>query len=189
MLKIFFICVCVFTLGAAAQISHAQTTASTAERGIELYQQADYKGAADILQQVVAVEENNKQAWLFLGMALARQDSNKKAKKAFGKADDIEEIPESDYTNDGDARLKINRKPTPGYTLQARQAQVGGKIKLAVEFGADGQINFVFPVRTLPDGLTEKAIDAARRIEFEPAKKSNKAVTVIKFIEYTFKLY
>ena len=189
MLKIFFICVCVFTLGAAAQISHAQTTASTAERGIELYQQADYKGAADILQQVVAIEKKNKQAWLFLGMALARQDSDKEAKKVFKKADDIDGYIEGDYTNDGDARLKVGKKLAPGYTERARQENISGKVRLAVEFGADAQINFIFPVKKLSGGLTEKAIDVARRIEFEPAKKSNKAVTVIRFIEYAFKLY
>jgi len=41
----------------------------------------------------------------------------------------------------------------------------------------------------LPDGLTEKAIAAARSIRFQPAQKDGRPVSQYAVIEYSFNIY
>ena len=65
--------------------------------------------------------------------------------------------------------LKIISKPRPGYTDSARLNNIEGTVVLNVTFLASGQIGRVEPLERLPDGLTEQAIAAAKRISFEPA--------------------
>jgi TonB family protein len=85
--------------------------------------------------------------------------------------------------------LQITSKPRPAYTDAARRNQVQGNVALSVEFLASGQIGSVTPIRSLPDGLTERAMAAALNIKFEPAKKDGENVTVTKIIEYSFSIY
>ena len=85
--------------------------------------------------------------------------------------------------------MKILSKPRPGYTDAARQNNIQGTVILRVTFLASGQIGSISSVKGLPNGLTEQAIAAARRISFEPAKKDGLGQTVIKQVEYTFSIY
>lgn len=85
--------------------------------------------------------------------------------------------------------LKILSKPRPGYTDAARTNNIQGTVILRVTFLASGQIGSISPVKGLPNGLTEQAIAAARRINFEPAKVNGLGQTVTKQIEYSFSIY
>ena len=85
--------------------------------------------------------------------------------------------------------VKIISKPTAKYTDAARQNQFSGTIRLRVTFTASGQVGSVSPVGSLPYGLTEQAIAAAKSIRFEPAKKDGVPIPKIKLIDYSFTLY
>ncbi|MFN2501879.1 MAG: energy transducer TonB [Pyrinomonadaceae bacterium] len=85
--------------------------------------------------------------------------------------------------------LKIVSKPRPGYTDAARQNNIQGTVILRVTFLGSGQIGSISPVKGLPNGLTEQAIAAARRISFEPAKRDGVGQSVTKQIEYSFSIY
>jgi protein TonB len=85
--------------------------------------------------------------------------------------------------------VKIISKPGAKYTDAARQNQFSGTVRLRVTFTASGQIGSVSAVGSLPYGLTEQAIAAAKSIRFEPAKKDGVAITKIKQIDYSFTLY
>ncbi|REJ78694.1 MAG: TonB family protein [Acidobacteria bacterium] len=85
--------------------------------------------------------------------------------------------------------LKINSKPRPGYTDEARQKNVTGQVILKVTFMANGSIGSVSTVKGLPYGLTEKAIAAARRISFTPPMRNGQPYTVNKTIQYNFTIY
>jgi TonB family protein len=65
---------------------------------------------------------------------------------------------------------------------------VEGTVVLNVVFTADRRITSVRVVRGLPDGLTEKAIEAAQKIRFNPAVKNGVPVSVRGNIEFTFAL-
>lgn len=75
------------------------------------------------------------------------------------------------------------------YTEEARQNKVQGTVVLNVVFTADGRISNIRVVRGLPDGLTEKAIEAAQKIRFRPAVKNGSPVSVRGNLEFTFNLY
>ena len=85
--------------------------------------------------------------------------------------------------------LKILSKPRPGYTDAARQNNVQGTVILRVTFLASGQVGSISAVKGLPNGLTEQAIAAARRINFEPKKIDGQGQSVTRQIEYTFSIY
>ncbi len=85
--------------------------------------------------------------------------------------------------------LKIVAKPRPGYTEDARKNGTQGTVVLRVTFLANGQIGPISTVRGLPNGLTEQAIAAARRISFEPPKRNGIPSAITRTIEYSFTMY
>lgn len=84
---------------------------------------------------------------------------------------------------------QIIAKPRAEYTDAARQNNVTGTVIVKVTFLANGQIGSVVPVNSLPYGLTEKAIAAAKAIKFEPAKKDGVPYTTIAPVQYNFNIY
>jgi len=75
------------------------------------------------------------------------------------------------------------------YTEEARQNRVQGSVVLSAIFTADGRIMDIRVVRGLPDGLTEKAIEAAQRIRFKPAVRNGEPVSVRFQLEFSFNMY
>jgi TonB family protein len=86
-------------------------------------------------------------------------------------------------------RARLLAKPEPQYTEEARRNQITGTVMLRVVFSSVGHIEQIHAVQTLPFGLTEKAIAAARQIRFVPATKGGRPVSVWMQLEYTFNLY
>lgn len=82
--------------------------------------------------------------------------------------------------------LKILSKPTAQFTDEARKNGTTGFVRLRVTFLASGSIGEISAVDTLPDGLTESAIEAAKGIRFKPATKNGEPMTVTKLVEYSF---
>jgi TonB family protein len=75
------------------------------------------------------------------------------------------------------------------YTEEARQNKIQGTVVLNVVFNVNGTISDIRVIRGLPDGLTEKAIEAAKKIRFNPAVKSGTPVSVKGNLEFSFNLY
>jgi hypothetical protein len=61
-------------------------------------------------------------------------------------------------------------------------------VVLRVEFRADGSVGEIQPLGKLPDGLTEKAVEAAKLIKFQPEMKDGQPVSKTLEIVYIFKL-
>jgi len=87
------------------------------------------------------------------------------------------------------AALKILSQPRTRYTDLARSYEISGTIQLRVTFLASGEIGAIEAVKKLPFGLSVEAVNAARRIRFEPELKDGKAYTVTKLVEYSFSIY
>lgn len=85
-------------------------------------------------------------------------------------------------------RPQILARPVPGYTEEARRAQVEGAVKLSVVFNANGTVSDITVARALGYGLDQKAIEAARELRFVPAQKDGHAVSVRIFLEFKFTL-
>jgi len=88
-----------------------------------------------------------------------------------------------------DQKVRILRKPEPGYTREARRNSTRGLVTLRVALASDGTVKHIKILVGLPDGLSEKAIEAAERIRFTPAMKDGKPVSVWVEVIYHFKIY
>ena len=90
---------------------------------------------------------------------------------------------------DVERKAFITSKPEPGFTEEARKNGVTGVVKLRLVLRADGTVGDISVVKPLPNGLTERAIAAARRIQFTPAQRGGRAVAQWVTIEYNFNIY
>jgi TonB family protein len=86
-------------------------------------------------------------------------------------------------------RARLLSKPEPHYTEEARRNQVTGTVVLRVVFSSLAEVVDIRAVQSLPFGLTEKAIVAARQIRFVPATRGGHPVSVYMQLEYNFNLY
>jgi len=86
-------------------------------------------------------------------------------------------------------RARVLFKPEPTYTEDARKNQITGTVMLRVVFASNGDVVQIRAVHSLPYGLTERAIAAARQIKFVPAVKAGHPVSVFMQLEYNFNLY
>lgn len=85
--------------------------------------------------------------------------------------------------------LKLLSKPRPAYTEMARFYEISGTIITRVTFLASGEIGAVTPITSLPFGLTQRAIEAAKSIRFEPMTRDGNPINVVKQVEYSFLIY
>jgi TonB family protein len=97
--------------------------------------------------------------------------------------------PEVFTAKDVTRKAVINHKPEPHYTVDARRNNLTGTVRLRMVLAADGTVRQIVPLATLPDGLTDQAVAAARNIEFTPASKDGRAVSQYVTVEYNFNIY
>jgi len=83
---------------------------------------------------------------------------------------------------------KLIRKIEPQYTEQARDAKHQGAVVLQVVVEEDGKIRQAKVLKSLGLGLDEKAVEAVKQWEFEPALRDGKPVKVQATIEINFRL-
>jgi TonB family protein len=85
-----------------------------------------------------------------------------------------------------DVKPRLLEKPEPSCTEEARRNRTAGTVILRVVFTSKGTVENIKIVRRLPDGLTERAIEAAKQITFVPATKDGHPVSMWMQLEYTF---
>jgi TonB family protein len=91
--------------------------------------------------------------------------------------------------------MSASLKPTilykvkASYTEDARRNRIEGAVVLNVVFAANGAITDIRVVRGLPDGLTEKAVEAVLKTRFQPAVENGAPVSVRGNISFSFDLY
>ncbi len=113
----------------------------------------------------------------------------KPAAKSASAAPQDEALPSDLYEAGPGLRPTILSKAKAEYTSAARNNKIEGVVILNVIFRSNGKITNIRVVRGLPDGLTEQAIEAARKIKFEPASKDGQPVSIRANLEYSFNLY
>jgi TonB family protein len=87
------------------------------------------------------------------------------------------------------SKARILSKPDPTYTEEARQNQITGTVVLRVVMSASGEVTNIHAVSSLPYGLTERAIAAAKQVKFVPATKDGHPVSMWIELQYNFNLY
>ena len=86
-------------------------------------------------------------------------------------------------------KASVKKKPEPSYTKDARKHGIEGTVILHCVFASTGQVTNIHVVSGLPDGLTERAIEAAKKIKFKPATKDGHPVSMWMELQYNFNLY
>jgi TonB family protein len=91
--------------------------------------------------------------------------------------------------------MTANMRPTILYREKAKYTEIArinfvqGTVLLQVVFDVSGAMRDIRVVRRLPDGLTHKAIEAAKKIRFDPPIKNGEPVRVRGSLEFIFNLY
>jgi TonB family protein len=83
----------------------------------------------------------------------------------------------------------ITYKPEPGFTEEARKNNTTGIVRVRALLTSSGVVTNITPLNRLPDGLTERAIAAARQVKFIPAEKDGHVVSQWVTFEYNFNIY
>lgn len=87
-----------------------------------------------------------------------------------------------------DTEVEILSKPKPVYTEEARSLRLEGDVVLEVIFEAGGVLRVLGVVSGLGHGLDEAAIVAARKIQFNPAKRDGAPVDHTARLRVVFRL-
>jgi TonB family protein len=113
-------------------------------------------------------------------------------KPASKKSPPIDAPPDSGpvySTRDVDRKAVIIIRPEPQYSEEARASRVSGTVVLKAVLSSSGKVGVIEATKSLPRGLTEKAMEAARQIKFIPAIKDGKFVSQTIQVEYNFSVY
>ena len=86
-------------------------------------------------------------------------------------------------------KLQILTKAPAPYTDAARSSGTEGKILAAVSFNADGTIGMIVFLKKSGYGLQAQVYKAINQIQFEPARRNGKPITIIKKIQYNFDIH
>ncbi len=78
--------------------------------------------------------------------------------------------------------------PSPIYTEDGRRARIQGVVILEAIIDALGNVARVKVLKGLPAGLTESAVETAKRWQFEPAKRQGQPVAVYLNLTIRFSL-
>jgi TonB family protein len=141
-----------------------------------------YRDAADALEKYLQIAKSSEasriwgdqlEALRFYVSVQSKKDTEREA------------IDPSDAT----VKVRIMSKPEPQYTEEARQNQVVGTVILRAVLTADGRVTHILIIKTLPNGLTQRAVQAAQRIKFVPAMLNGRPVSMFVQLEYNFNLY
>jgi TonB family protein len=85
--------------------------------------------------------------------------------------------------------LRIISRSKAAYTETALENKVEGAVMLRITFRNDGEIGDIGVLRGLPYGLTENAVEAAKKIKFRPKMVDGKPVDTVKTVQYGFNIY
>ena len=142
---------------------------------------AGYRAAVEALEQYLKLETDRKEAQIWHGQLESLK---------FHMAHESDPASRVYRGSEVTARARLlNKQPEPSYTERARQARVIGRVVLKCVFSADGAVKHILVVQSLPHGLTDAAVGAAKLITFVPATLNGQPVSMFMQLEYNFNLY
>jgi TonB family protein len=139
----------------------------------------DYKSAAAALEKYLKLETDARaaQPW---------KEQLETLKFYIGEKSGTDQI---FIGRDVTTKVKLLSKPEPTYTQAARNEQIVGTVVLKCVFAGDGTVKHILVVQSLPNGLTQQSIAAAKKIRFIPATRNGQPVSMWMQLEYNFNLY
>jgi len=132
--------------------------------------------AATTVEEIIALNPPNPEMWRERRDTLrlyASPVSSPGARTVFGAG----ELKKS---------ARLLETPLAVYTDEARAAKVHGDVRLRMVLASDGTVKYVFPIKSLGHGLTASAMEAARRLRFEPALRNGAPASQFITLVYEF---
>ena len=83
-------------------------------------------------------------------------------------------------------RPKFGQRTSPDLTAEALAHSVRGRVVLSAVLCRTRKITDIKVIESLPFGMTERVIEAARQIKFEPAERNGHKVSEKTQLEYNF---
>jgi hypothetical protein len=83
-------------------------------------------------------------------------------------------------------RPKFGPRTSPDLTPEALAHNVRGRVVLSAVLCRTGKLTDITVIEGLPFGMTERAIEVARQIKFEPAERNGRKVSEKTQLEYNF---
>ena len=158
-------------------------------KSMALYGLKRYEESISALEDFLKAKPNDPEAEVWreqikrIQATAGRQTSNGPAVTAASAEEPV--FSGKDVTS----KVRILEKQEPTYTESARRAGVTGTVVLRAVFASNGSVTNVFVSRALAFGLTAQAEQAAKRIQFAPATKDGKPVSMWLELQYNFNLY
>ena len=157
----------------------------------------EYSAADNVSAAIVQFFATEKHLYRFLAVgpvadrrAMTEFFSSIKLGKESDGIQVSESISETVYRGrEVDVKARIVKMPQPGYTKAARENAIQGTVVLKCVFAKNGEVTNIRVVQGLPDGLTEQAIEMAKKIKFTPAMKDGKPVSMWMQLEFNFSPY
>lgn len=140
-----------------------------------------YSDAADALEKYLQLTKRSEDKELW--------NDQLEALRFVVKMQSKDAQPDFADTSEVTVKARVISKPEPKYTEEARRNQIVGTVILRAVFTANGKVNHILVIKSLPSGLTQKSVEAARRIKFIPAMLNGRPVSMFLQLEYNFNLY
>ncbi len=119
--------------------------------------------------------------------------------EAYERARQLVSIPNNTRSDDAHDDTSVNFEPyddepmpmtsiTPIYPDFALKNKIQGTVILEVEILKDGTVRDIHVRRSVPGGLDQAAIDAVRKVKFQPGRSGGKPIDVLLIVPVEFKL-
>ncbi|MGH9871162.1 MAG: TonB family protein [Pyrinomonadaceae bacterium] len=141
-----------------------------------------FRDAAETLEKFLQLEPNTTDAAMW-------KDQLESLRVYAEPADKTESERSTFVSYELTTKAHILAKPEPVYTELARSQQITGTVILRAVLAADGTVKHLLILSSLPAGLTQQALSAAKKIKFIPASKDGRPVSTYVQLEYNFNLY
>lgn len=163
----------------AAPPHGSQSSPSTYSRALREWQDdlaQSFVRAAATLEEIIALSPPNLEKWRERRdtLRLYSQPVSSPGQRTIFGAGEMQKS------------ARLLETPLASYTDEAKAAKAHGDVRLRLVLAADGTVKYVFPIKSLGHGLTESAIEAARRIKFEPALRNGAAASQFITFVYVF---
>lgn len=137
----------------------------------------DFAKAATTVEELIKVDPANAETWRELLETLrlySQPISSPDQRTVFG-------------SGEVKKKARVIDSPRAVYTDEARANKVKGEVRLRLVLAADGSVKNIFPIKSLGHGLTESAVEAARKIKFQPAIRNDQPASQFATFVYEFK--
>jgi TonB family protein len=165
------------------------------QRNLELHEKA--------LDQYQQNREEARKKLEELRLAMAEWDKNRPANEArikeareeiakleerytSNRAGDVQQALAEMQKTEGTRKARVIYRAEPEYTTDARDKQIAGTVVLTLTIDTQGLPQNIQLQKALYPSLDQSAIEAARKLRFQPAMKDGQPVTQEVSVEYNF---